>query len=86
MNQHHSLKPGAYYHIYNRGINGENIFKEERNYAYFLSKYAIYLSPMLETYAYCLLKNHFQLFCGTGKVLYSISQLSNGLKYSVRIY
>lgn len=61
MNQHHSLKPGAYYHIYNRGINGENIFKEERNYAYFLSKYAIYLSPILETYAYCLLKNHFHL-------------------------
>ncbi len=61
MNQHHSLKPGAYYHIYNRGINGENIFKEERNYAYFLSKYTIYLNPILETYAYCLLKNHFHL-------------------------
>jgi len=61
MNPHHSLKPGAFYHIYNRGINGENIFKEERNYAYFLNKYAIYLNPVIDTYAYCLLKNHFHL-------------------------
>ncbi|HKZ86348.1 MAG TPA: hypothetical protein VJ793_22180 [Anaerolineae bacterium] len=27
------LEPGKYYHIYNRGNNGENIFLEERNYA-----------------------------------------------------
>ena len=27
---------GTFYHIYNRGNNRENIFVEERNYAYFL--------------------------------------------------
>lgn len=55
------LEPGCFYHIYNRGINGETIFKQERNFAFFLSKYAEYLSDVVDTYAYCLLKNHFHL-------------------------
>ena len=53
------LVPGQYYHIYNRGINGEVIFREERNYPYFLQLYAKYITPIAETYAYCLLSNHF---------------------------
>ena len=53
------LKPNCYYHIYNRGINGCNIFLEDKNYNYFLLKYAIYVYTFVETHAYCLLKNHF---------------------------
>jgi len=30
------LECGKYYHVYNRGNNGENIFREERNYTHFL--------------------------------------------------
>lgn len=59
------LQPDCFYHIYNRGINGENIFKEERNYAYFLQKYAQFVSPYVSTYAYCMLKNHFHLLVRT---------------------
>ena len=59
------LQPDSFYHIYNRGINGENIFKQERNYSYFLKKYALYIEPVAETYAYCLLKNHFHLLIRT---------------------
>ena len=55
------LEPGNIYHIYNRGNNGEDIFKEQRNYYYFLQKYNEYCSPVFETYAYNLLKNHFHL-------------------------
>jgi hypothetical protein len=55
------LQPDCFYHIYNRGVNGENIFKEKRNYAFFLKKYAEFLTPYVSTYAYCLLKNHFHL-------------------------
>jgi putative transposase len=55
------LEPDHIYHIYNRGINGENIFKEERNYRYFLEKYAKYIEPIADTFAYCLLKNHFHI-------------------------
>ena len=55
------MEPDKIYHIYNRGINGENLFKEERNYSYFLNKYASCITAIADTYAYCLLKNHFHL-------------------------
>jgi putative transposase len=61
MNLNAPLLPETFYHIYNRGINGEDLFKQERNYNYFLSRYNNYLEPVVETYAYCLLKNHFHL-------------------------
>lgn len=56
-----SLETNKFYHIYNRGINGQNIFLEERNYTYFLMKYGQYIYPFVNTYSYCLLKNHFHL-------------------------
>jgi REP element-mobilizing transposase RayT len=59
MSSPEPLHPGQYYHIYNRGINGEPIFREERNYPHFLKLYAQYIVPIAETYAYCLLSNHF---------------------------
>jgi hypothetical protein len=55
------LEPGKYYHIYNRGNNGDNIFIEERNYTYFMNLYAKYIDPVAETFAYCLLRNHFHV-------------------------
>jgi len=53
------LQFGIVYHIYNRGNNGENIFVEKRNYNYFLNLYGKYIAPIVDTFAYCLLKNHF---------------------------
>ena len=55
------LVPGVYYHIYNRGNNRENLFLEKRNYPYFLSLYTKYIEPIADTYAYCLMRNHFHL-------------------------
>ena len=55
------LQPGVYYHIYNRGNNGEDIFREERNYAYFLKLYAQHILPVADTLTYCLMRNHFHL-------------------------
>ncbi len=52
---------GQYFHIYNRGVNSETLFKEERNYYYFLQQYKLYCADVLETLAWCLLKNHFHL-------------------------
>lgn len=52
---------GNYYHIYNRGNNGNDVFFENENYNYFLRLYAKYIEPIAETYAWCLLKNHFHL-------------------------
>jgi putative transposase len=55
------LEYGQIYHINNRGNNREDIFFEERNYRYFLRLYARYIQPVADTYAYCLLKNHFHV-------------------------
>jgi len=56
-----ALQYGQYYHIYNRGNNQENLFFKERNYRHFLKLYAKYIEPIADTYAYCLLRNHFHL-------------------------
>lgn len=59
------LQTETFYHIYNRGINGENIFKAPDNYPYFLTKYKNYIPNITDTYAYCLLKNHFHILIKT---------------------
>jgi len=53
------LENEKYYHIYNRGINSDLLFKENSNYEYFLKLYDLHIEPMAETYAWCLMKNHF---------------------------
>jgi len=53
------LIPGMYYHVYNRGINRERIFFEERNYSYFLALFARHVTSIADLFAYCLLPNHF---------------------------
>ena len=53
------MEEEKFYHIFNRGNNRENIFKEEENYHYFLKQYEKYLSGAVDTYAYCLMPNHF---------------------------
>ncbi len=53
------LENGIYYHIYNRGINSDILFKEKSNYIHFLNLYDLHINPIAETYAWCLMKNHF---------------------------
>ena len=55
------LNPDQFYHIYNRGNGGQWIFYKEKNYPYFLEKYKAYMLEYWDTYAYCLLPNHFHL-------------------------
>lgn len=55
------MEEEKFYHIFNRGNNRENIFKEQDNYYYFLKQYEKYLSNTVDTFAYCLMPNHFHL-------------------------
>ncbi len=55
------LLPEHFYHVYNRGNNGEALFLEERNYRYFMRLYVEHVNPVAETLAYCLMGNHFHL-------------------------
>ena len=53
------LELDNFYHIFNYGNGFESLFIHEANYHYFLEKYALYVSPVAETLAYCLMPNHF---------------------------
>jgi putative transposase len=55
------LEEGKFYHIFNRGNNGDNLFYKPENYRFFLRRMEEYLLPSVELYAYCLLPNHFHL-------------------------
>lgn len=53
------LEPDGYYHIYNRGINGTIIFKNDDNHSYFLKQFSKYVLEVADVFAYCLMPNHF---------------------------
>lgn len=55
------LEHGCYYHIYNRGNNGTPLFHTPGNYEHFLRLYDKYITPIADTYAWCLMGNHFHL-------------------------
>lgn len=53
------LLPNQTYHIFNRAIGSEQLFREDENYRFFLQKYKQHILPVADTFAYCLLPNHF---------------------------
>jgi len=55
------LTSGRFYHIYNKGVANGDLFYENNNYEHFLSLYDRYISPVAETYAWVLMRNHFHL-------------------------
>lgn len=59
MVQQVPIEHGNFYHIYNRGINGCNLFYNNDNYYHFLRLYELYIEPISETYAWVLMGNHF---------------------------
>ncbi len=65
----------AIFHIYNHSVNEIDLFFEDDDYTYFLSKFKKNLNHKeFEIYAYCLMPNHFH-FCikqNLGKPIYEI--------------
>lgn len=59
------LEKGKFYHIYNRGNNGIDVFFDNESYYHFLRLFDKYISPIADTYAWCLLKNHFHILVYT---------------------
>jgi REP element-mobilizing transposase RayT len=55
------LEYGFFYHIFNRGNNHENIFTQQRNYAYFMELWWKHTLQIADTYAFCLMRNHFHV-------------------------
>ena len=61
IDYHLPLYKNELYHIYNRGNGNEKIFFNNENYHFFLRQYKKYMSDYLDTFAFCLLPNHFHL-------------------------
>ena len=55
------LQFSTYYHIFNHANGDDNLFREEKNYSFFLNKYHQYIDPIADTVAWCLMPNHFHL-------------------------
>jgi hypothetical protein len=53
------IEYGYYYHIYNRGIDGMDLFRSDDNYSCFMELYFKYTEQVVDTYVWCLMKNHF---------------------------
>ena len=73
------FEPECFYHIYNRTVDLKPLFTNTDNYLYFLKRYNDYVSNVAETYAYCLLGNHFHLLVRIKPLtdLTSFQKLSN---------
>jgi REP element-mobilizing transposase RayT len=55
------FEPNCIYHVYNHGNAEDLLFRENKNYAFFLKRYRKYIPAIADTYAYCLMPNHFHL-------------------------
>jgi putative transposase len=55
----------SFYHVFNRGINKQNIFFNNDNYEYFLDKIETHITPHCDILSYCLMPNHFHLLIST---------------------
>lgn len=61
MTKQPNYVPNGIYHIFNHANGSDNLFQEEENYHYFLTKYAEKLNGVVHTLAYCLMPNHFHI-------------------------
>ncbi len=80
MQHFEPLQPGHFYHIYNHGVGGQNLFRETDNYEYFLRLYDKHISPIADTFAWVLMPNHFHFLVRIGTTTMEENVNLTGLK------
>ena len=83
-----SFLPNNIYHIYNRSINQEILFNEEKEYSRFLEMTRKHLSHTCEILGWCLMPNHFHLLIYTNDISIELKKvgglqlqmIQNGIK------
>ncbi len=75
----------AFYHVFNRGINKQDIFLTDEDYEFFLRKlYALKQKYDHSIYALCLMPNHFHISLHARKT--PISKIMSSLATSYSMY
>jgi len=80
---HAPLVESTSFHIYNRTNNKEILFKDNEDRTTFLEKYKLYVSEYVDTYAFCLLGNHFHFILRV-KSVEAITKIVSGVVKSER--
>jgi putative transposase len=55
------MQLGQVYHLTDHAVNKNNVFVVSDNYRFFMTRYKDLLLPVVDTYAYCLMPNHFHI-------------------------
>ena len=76
------LIKGQYYHIYNRAVSKNLLFREEHNSHFFLSKVERYILQEAELHAYCLMPNHYHFILKLTSEQISIAMQRTALSYA----
>lgn len=77
----------AFYHVFNRGVNKQQVFFDESDYLFFLKKlWELKTKKSFDhsIYAYCLMPNHFHISIQTRKI--PISKIMASLSTSYSLY
>ena len=61
VNKYEKLEFGKFYHVLNKAVGKELLFRTYQDYFYFLAKTQHYILPIADIYSYCLIPNHFHL-------------------------
>lgn len=93
--------PDSYYHVFNRGVAKQIIFKDSKDYSVFLNLFKRYLSPDpvkdlkgrqyphlrgdIELLAFCIMPNHFHLLVFQAEDR-SLTRLLSGVCTSYAVY
>jgi REP element-mobilizing transposase RayT len=78
MKYQDNFEADTFFHIFNHSVGNESLFRNEDNFRYFLKKYDTYTYLIWETYAYCLMPNHFHFLVK----IKSVEELQNLPKFS----
>jgi len=60
-NKTNGLQFGKIYHIFNKALGSELLFRSEKDYHFFLQKLKRFITPYARIFSYCLIPNHFHL-------------------------
>ena len=61
MKYREQFEAETFFHIFNHAVGNESLFKNNENFCFFLKKYNEHTESIWDTFAYCLMPNHFHL-------------------------